>query len=67
MQHFGIVLPVDQLHDPSLEVDRKSFVQPEVVPGGVRYQITRPGVGQFVGNKAGQGAVASQDGWGSRR
>ena len=45
LEHRGAVGAVEQLVDAELQVDGEPLVQPEVPPGCVRHQVSRPRVG----------------------
>ena len=48
---YRALAAVQVFDDSALDIGRESLVQPKVAPGGVRHQIPRPGVGQFVGDQ----------------
>lgn len=45
-----LVTSVDFGHETSLQIHSPAFIQPEVLPASIAYEITRPGVGKFVSN-----------------
>ena len=46
--HIGDVFTVHGLHNAVFEIDRESFIQPEIVPVGIGYQVAAPTVGEFM-------------------
>ena len=53
-EHFAHVPTVDGLHDALLEIDGEAFIQPEIIPRGIRHEVAAPGMGQFVGHEGHQ-------------
>src|SRR5690606_12911609 len=60
-EHLVEILAVELLHDPVLEIDGESFVQPEVAPRRVGDEIARPGVRELVGDERDEGTIAGKD------
>ena len=53
---------VDRSLQSALEICRPAFVQPEVLPAGVRHEVTGPGMGELVGDYVDILSVAAYDG-----
>ena len=53
-EHFADFSAINGLHDALLEIDREPFVQPKVIPCGVRDEVATPAVCQFVGHQGHQ-------------
>src|SRR5215212_4679895 len=47
-QHVRVILSAKLFHDSRFDVRRESFVEPEVIPGCVRYEVSRPRVRELV-------------------
>ena len=55
-------LSVDGCLDTSFEIDCPAFIEPEVLPGSVRYQVAGPRVRQFVCNNVDILTISGDDG-----
>jgi hypothetical protein len=63
-QHIGIIHTHHLLHDATLKVIGEALIEPEVVPGGIGYEVTTPAMSQLMGYEAHQRPVAGDDGGG---